>query len=92
LQNNYETTQDKKSNVRIMQHWDAFVLSSLLRKNNKYYIFWVYISMFWYISCNAHARRSVDRITMEAKFSAPVQTGPGDHPSSYTMGTGSFPG
>jgi hypothetical protein len=25
-------------------------------------------------------------------FSTPVQTGPGDHPASYTMGTGSFPG
>jgi len=27
-----------------------------------------------------------------AIFSAPVQTGPGAHPASYTMGTGSFPG
>jgi len=27
-----------------------------------------------------------------AKFYAPVQTGPGAHPASYTMGTGSFPG
>jgi len=27
-----------------------------------------------------------------AKFSAPVQTGPGVHPASYTMGTGSFSG
>ena len=27
-----------------------------------------------------------------AKFSAPVHTGPGDHPASCTMGTGSFPG
>ena len=27
-----------------------------------------------------------------ARFSTPVQTGPGDHPASYTMGTGSFPG
>jgi hypothetical protein len=25
-------------------------------------------------------------------FSAPVQTSPGAHPASYTMGTGSFPG
>jgi hypothetical protein len=25
-------------------------------------------------------------------FSAPVQTGPGAHPASYTMGTGSFRG
>ena len=27
----------------------------------------------------------------EARFSAPVQTGPGAQPASYTMGTGSFP-
>jgi len=26
----------------------------------------------------------------EARFSAPVQTGPGAHPTSYTMGTGSL--
>jgi len=28
----------------------------------------------------------------EAKFSTSVQTGPGAHPASCTMGTGSFPG
>jgi len=38
------------------------------------------------------AGRSGDRIPMAARFSAPVQTGPGPHPPSYTMGTGSFPG
>jgi len=27
-----------------------------------------------------------------ARFSAPVQTGPGAHPVSCTMGTGSYPG
>jgi hypothetical protein len=27
-----------------------------------------------------------------ARFSAPVQTGPGAHPASCTMGTGSLPG
>ena len=27
-----------------------------------------------------------------ARFSAPVHTGPGAHPASCTMGTGSFPG
>ena len=29
---------------------------------------------------------------MGEKFSVPVQTGPGAHPASYTMGTGSFTG
>jgi hypothetical protein len=28
----------------------------------------------------------------EARFFAPVQTGPGGHPASCTIGTGSFPG
>jgi len=29
---------------------------------------------------------------VRARFSAPIQTDPGAHPASYTMGTGSFPG
>jgi len=33
-----------------------------------------------------------DQISVEARFSAPVQTGPGAHPASCTMGTSSFPG
>jgi hypothetical protein len=32
-----------------------------------------------------------DRIPVGARFSAPVQTGPGAYPTFYTMGTGSFP-
>ena len=38
------------------------------------------------------AGRSGDRMPVGARFSAPVQTGPGAHPASYTIGTGSFPG
>jgi len=38
------------------------------------------------------AGRSGDRIPVRARFPAPVQTGPGAHSISYTMGTGSFPG
>ena len=33
-----------------------------------------------------------ESIPVGARFSAPVQTGPGAHPASCTMGTGSFPG
>jgi len=29
---------------------------------------------------------------VEGRFSTSVQTGPGTHPASYTMGTGLFPG
>jgi hypothetical protein len=35
---------------------------------------------------------SADRIQVEVRFSAPVQTGPGAHPASCTMDTGSFSG
>ena len=38
------------------------------------------------------AGRSRDRIPMAARFSAPVQTCPGAHPTSCTMVTGSYPG
>jgi hypothetical protein len=36
--------------------------------------------------------RSVDRIPVGARFSAPIQTGPAAHPASCKMGTGSFLG
>jgi hypothetical protein len=38
------------------------------------------------------AGRYGDRITLGARFSESVQTGPGAYPASNTMGTGSFPG
>jgi len=38
------------------------------------------------------AGRSGNRIPVGARFSTPVQTGPGAHPASCAMGTGSFPG
>jgi len=47
--------------------------------------------LIWY-SDWLRAGRSRDRNPVEARFSAPVQTGPGAHPASCTMGTGSFPG
>jgi len=43
-------------------------------------------------SDSLRAGRSGNRIPVGARFSAPVQTGPGAHSASYTMGTGSFPG
>ena len=47
--------------------------------------------MGWYSSVSI-AGRSGDRIPVGVRFSAFVQTGPGTHPASYTMGTGSFLG
>ena len=37
------------------------------------------------------AGRSGDKIPVEVRFFASIQTDPGAHPASYTMGTGSFP-
>jgi hypothetical protein len=38
------------------------------------------------------AGRSGNRIPVEARYFAHVQTGPGAHPASCSMGTGTFPG
>jgi len=43
-------------------------------------------------SDSLRAGQSGDRIPVGARFSVPVQTDPGAHPASCTMGTGSFPG
>jgi hypothetical protein len=57
---------------------------------------WCYYDRAWAgiarCSDSLRAGRSGYRIPVEARFSAPVQTGPGAHPPSYTMGTGYLPG
>ena len=44
------------------------------------------------VSDSLRAERYGDRIPVGARFSLPVQTGPGSQPASYTTGTVSFPG
>ena len=47
----------------------------------------------WSYTASLRVGRSGDRIPVRgARFSAPVQTGPGAHPASSTMGTASFLG
>jgi hypothetical protein len=41
-------------------------------------------------SDSLRAGRSGDRIPVGARLSAPVQTGTGAHPATYTMGNGSL--
>ena len=58
---------------------------------------YAYLQYEWVGLCSRYsdwlrAGRSVDRIPVGARYSALVQTGPGAHPASCTMGTGSFPG
>jgi hypothetical protein len=44
----------KIGNVRITQHWGAFVQPLLQQKSNKYYIFWVCVCSLRYPSRNLH--------------------------------------
>jgi hypothetical protein len=50
------------------------------------------MDMYLYSIDSLRAGRSGDRIPVEARYFAPVQTGQRAHPASYTMVTGLFPG
>jgi len=50
----------------------------------------MYILLIMFLMCSNG--RSGDGIPVGARFSSPVLTGPGAHPTSYTMDTGSFLG
>ena len=57
----------------------------------------MYVLIMWVESRSRYidwlrAGRSGDQIPEGTRFSTPFQTGPGAHPASCTMGTGSFPG
>ena len=57
---------------------------------------WQILCAVWtesfYRMYSLRAGRSGDRIPVRTRFSTTVETSPGAHPVSYTMGTGSLPG
>jgi len=82
--------------IQIMK-WVGHVASSnsILNEEGDSIFLWNVIKSVYKFSRYSGLLRpgqSGDRLPVEATFSALVQTGPGAHPSSYTMGTGSFPG
>jgi hypothetical protein len=83
------------SRSKLLPTGSVSVMPSVCVDASKYYC-WSNISQWaGYLSRYSdwlRAGRSGDRIPDRARFSAPVQTGTGDHPAPCTMGTGSFPG
>jgi fatty acid desaturase len=67
--------------ICIFQEWIIYIFT---------YTWWT--GLFRRYSDWLRAGRSGDQIPVGARFFAHVQTGPGAHPASCTMGTGSFPG
>jgi hypothetical protein len=78
--------------------WELYVHNGRYRgRNMQQHVLVLFCCILPYtVSCRysdwLRTGQSGDRIPVEARFSAPVQTGPGAHPASCTMGTGSFPG
>jgi hypothetical protein len=81
------------------RHWTHFHVHEPLRMEaqkkatsmSSYKVFFLLLRLGSRYSDSLRAGRSGDRVPVGARFSAPVQTGPGTYPASCTMGTGSFP-
>ena len=78
-----------ETKLAISTHCYLFFFSKIYQETSKVYTSVTSVS---HRETNLRVKRSGDRILVGARFSAPVQTGPGTYPASHTMGTGSFPG
>jgi hypothetical protein len=67
-------------------------LTKFVQENETYIFCELYFLIAGRYSDSLRVGRSGDRIPVGAKFTVPIQTGPGAHPASYAMGTDSFPG
>ena len=61
-----------------------------MTKSRSYEITQAYLR--WYRDSLRGVGQSDDRIPVATRYSVLVQIGPGAHPASCTLGTGSFPG
>lgn len=80
---NYENVQPRHTALPLVFTWDTKQLSVF-----KIYYFCI---SYKHTSSPLVAGLSRDRIPVQVRFSATVQTSPGVHPASYTIGATSFP-
>ena len=67
-----------------------YVSHNVSQRNVTLVTYWVCVCVSVGMATRYWLDSSGDRNPVGARFSAPVQTGPGAHPASYTMGTGSL--
>ena len=94
---NKQTKQTNETNKQTNKQKNTLPIQEVTRLHlTKYYSFHSKISVDRCgsvgIATELRAGRSGDRTPVGKRFSAPVQSGPGVHPASCTMGTGSFAG
>ena len=90
ISSNDSTTASIELGRMWKRSWSSTILSrNVPRENEEIH---QGAKQFTYKSDSLRAARSGDRSSVVARFSAPVQNGPGAHQASYTVGTGSFPG